>query len=166
MPVDFNINLMLINNYFIFQFSFRKVSFEGNGYVEMKPKHLKKNFKISFILQTSANNSLIMLFIDNNNINSEMLIRTYDGKIELHLPNNKIILKSEVIVTDKYYHIVELIKDGKSLTLKVDGNVQEAVNYNDEMRNAKIFIGGFPPQNGENLPKFSGEIKDIFINNE
>lgn len=126
----------------------------------MKSRHLKKNFRISFIIQTSANDTFLMSFKE---ATQQFSLRTRNGKIELHL-QDKQTLSSDVIVSDKYYHIIELIKDGKSLTLKVDGNVQETINCNEEMRNAKIFIGGYPEL--KNIPNFSGEIKDIFINNE
>lgn len=111
-------------------------------------------------MQTISNQSLVIMFKEA----IEMALRIRDGKIELYLDDKPLVF-SELNVSDGFYHIIEIIKDGKSWTLKIDGVQQQTINgSHEEMRNTKIFIGGYPHE--EKLKGFAGEIKDIFINNE
>lgn len=125
----------------------------------MKTKNLKKNFRISFVMHTKLNDSLLMVMKETG----ATTLRIQDGRIVLRLPDKQIIT-SETIISYDFYHIVEIVKEGKTWTLKIDGKMQDNVNSNDEMRSVKMFIGGYP--NDDNLKRFSGEIKDIFVNNE
>lgn len=129
----------------------------------MKTPTFKKNFNISFVLRTEKNNTLLMLLKET----SQIIFRINDGKIEVQFldgAEDTRIMSSYSTITDNFYHVVELNKERKAITLKIDGNVQQTERYNDEIRNPTIYLGGYPAW-GE-LSKFSGEIKDIIIDNE
>lgn len=98
---------------------------------------------------------------------SQIIFRINDGKIEVQFLNGDEdirVMSSYSTITDNFYHVIELNKERKTITLKIDGNSQQTERYNEEMRNPTIYLGGYPAW--EDLSKFSGEIKDIIIDNE
>lgn len=123
----------------------------------------KKNFRMSFVTYTKLNDTTVLMLMIND-VEPMFQLKVHDGRIAFDI-GDKEAIRSDVVISDGYYHVVEIIKDGKAWSVKVDGKMERAVNSNEEeMRSVKIYLGGYP--NDDNVQKFSGMIKDIFVNDE
>lgn len=140
-----------------FQLEFRKVWFEGVGYLKLKPQRFKyTNFSVIFLLRTTDRNSFVM--------DIEELARFVlnDGYINVIVKDQ--ILSSKFKVNDDESHVVELIKRNLNCVLKIDGIRAEKreIVPDSLLESARIYIGGIP--NIINADEYlNGEVSDMFI---
>lgn len=148
---------------------FRKVWFEGLGYVELKTKQMKN--KLLFLLRTKETDSFIMLM-------DFAMFFLNNGKISIKL-YNKYNLDSKQVINDDEYYLIELVKQKKKkIVFKINGIVQDSIRLDEISTNndnenddgtVKVYIGGLPDSLSNNLEGsnlFSGSISDIIIDNE
>ena len=143
------------------------------------------NGTVSFEFKTQLPNSLL-LYTDSGGTGDYYQLKLVNGKMHLRFKLNKSssMLSAGQNLNDNYWHTVDIMRDGRFTTLKVDdiSYTRENKMYNPELVKLQtssqdyVFIGGLPIEYNEKLselalpavtfePRLKGSVQNLFFSN-
>ena len=143
------------------------------------------NGTVSFEFKTQLPNSLL-LYTDSGGTGDYFQLKLVNGKMHLRykLSKNSAMLSAGQNLNDNNWHTVDIMREEKYTTLKVDdiSYTRENMMYNPDSLNLEtssqnyVFIGGLPIEYNEKLselalasvtfePRLKGSVQNLFFSN-
>ncbi|KAL5281190.1 LAMA2 family protein [Megaselia abdita] len=168
--------------------SVSKAGFVGEGFVEYKSHSLRKRSNVGFVFRTLQSESLLLLSAyppetredyDTKDIKGNYSISIVDGFINIVVNSgfDLVKLKSNTTVNDGEYHVINLIKMDRRISLMIDDELHSSKTITGSLQTINmpedsggLYIGGAPMQTDYSsivptTTRLIGAIRDIVINN-
>ncbi|XP_058446853.1 laminin subunit alpha-1 isoform X1 [Malaya genurostris] len=165
-----------------------RAGFYGNGYVEFPSHSLRKRANFGFVFRTLEPNCSLLLSgfpsslsndFDSKDMRGNYSVFLYEGKLNLWVDSGpgRIEIVSNNTLNDGEYHVISVIKRGRTVELRIDDDFQGSkglpkaqalVNMPGEP--GGLFLGGVPDDPAfDNLSKtfvgLKGVIANVVFNN-
>lgn len=161
----------------------------GEGFVEYKSHSLRKRSNVGFVFRTLQSESLLLMSAyppearedyDSKDIKGNYSISIVDGFINVVINSGFDVVKltSNNTVNDGEYHVINLIKMERRISLMIDDELHSSKSITGNLQTINMpedsggfYIGGAPkhPEFDSISPtttRLIGAIRDIVINNK
>lgn len=163
-----------------------RAGFFGNGFIELPSHSIRKKGNFAFTFRTKQTHTILLVSTFPPNFSNLKELKGFYGVFLLN-GNLHIIIdpgngKMEIISVKKYndgeYHVVNVLKIGRKIELRIDDEIESVKNLptppyiiNMPEEEGGLYLGGIPSINDSNflLPTdihLNGAISDLVINNK